>query len=192
MRRLRTRGLIALAAAGATALSLAGGQALATVVDSGFYSDEPYAFGYDDCGFDVSVEGTSSGHFRIRAGKGATETAFFLSDNYSYTETHTNVETGAFVTIKGDAVFNEIKATPLGGNIFRFEAVEAGRPFELYDSEGNLVARDRGSIQRTALFDTLGDDEPGGVFLEDLGADVHGPHPGFDDFCALVTPLIGS
>jgi hypothetical protein len=192
MTRLRARALIALAAAVATAMIVAGGQALATVVDRGFYSDEPYSFSYDDCGFDVSVEGTSSGHFRIRAGKGDEDTAFFVSDNYSYTETHTNVDTGAFVTIKGDAVFNEIKATPLGGNVFRFEAVEAGQPFALYDSDGNLVARDRGSIHHTALFDTLGDDEPGGVFLEDLGADVHGPHPGFDDFCALITPLIGS
>jgi hypothetical protein len=192
MTRLRTRGPIGFAVVVAIALVFAAAQALATVVDRGFYSDEPYAFGYDDCGFDVSVEGASSGHFRIREGKGETETAFFVSDNYSYTETHTNVDTGAFLTIKGNAVFNEIKATHVEGNIFEFEAVEAGQPFEVYDSDGNFVVRDRGSIHHHALFDTLGDDEPGGIFVEDLGADLHGPHPGFTDFCEIITPLIGS
>ncbi len=187
-----SRGLLGFAVIVATALVFASAQALATVIEKGFYSDEPYSFSYDDCGFDVSVEGTASGHYRIRAGKGDAETAFFVSDNYSYTETHTNVDTGAFLTITGDAVFNEIKATSVEGNIFRFEAVEAGQPFVLYDSDGNLVARDRGSIHFLSLFDTLGDDVPGGVFLEDLGADVHGPHPGFDDFCEIITPLIGS
>jgi hypothetical protein len=66
------------------------------------------------------------------------------------------------------------------------------QPFAVYDSAGNLVVRDRGSIHFHALFDTLGDDVPGGVFLQDLGADVHGPHPGFEDFCGIITPLIGS
>ena len=71
MRRLRTRGLIGFAVV-AIAMVFAAAQAMATVVEKGFYSDEPYSFSYDDCGFDVDVEGTSSGHFRIRAGKGKT------------------------------------------------------------------------------------------------------------------------
>ena len=74
----------------------------------------------------------------------------------------TNVDTGAFVTITGNAIFNEIKATHLTGNVFEFDAVEAGQPFELYDSNGNLVARDRGSIHHHAVFDTGGDNVPGG------------------------------
>jgi hypothetical protein len=176
----------------AAVLVFGGAPAGATVVESGHYSDS-YSFSYDDCGFDVLVEGTASGHFRIRAGKGKTDSAFFVNDNFSYTETHTNPDTGAFLTIKGNAVFNEIRATRLEGNIFEFEAVEAGQPFAVYDSAGNLVVRDRGSIHFHALFDTLGDDVPGGEFLEDLGADVHGPHPGFEtDFCEIITPLIGS
>lgn len=191
MRRLRTRGVIGVAVVALT-LVFAAAQALATVVDKGFYSDEPYSFSYDDCGFPVDVEGTQSGHFRIRAGKGTTETAFFVSDKYSYTETHTNADTGAFVTIKGNAIFNEIKATPLGGSIFEFEAVEAGQPFQLYDSDGNLVARDRGSIHHHAIFDTGGDNVPGAILIEELEPEVHGPHAGFDDFCGLITPLIGS
>jgi hypothetical protein len=191
MRKL-TRNLVASTAAAAAVLVVGATPAGATVVDRGDYSN-PYSFEYDDCGFPVAVEGTASGHFRIRAGKGDLDTAFFLNDNFSYTETQTNVETGAFLTITGNAVFNEIRATRVEGTIFEFEAVEAGQPFRVYDSDGNLVLRDRGSILHRSLFDTLGDDMPGGEFIQDLPADVHGPHPGFDtDFCEIITPLIGS
>jgi hypothetical protein len=190
---LGKKSLFAVAVFATAAVMIFGGApAGATVVERGHYSDS-YSFSYDDCGFDVLVEGTASGHFRIRTGKGKTATAFFLNDNFSYTETHTNADTGAFLTIKGNGVFNEIRATRVEGNVFEFEAVEAGQPFAIYDSAGNLVLRDRGSIHHHALFDTGGDDVPGGEFIEDLGADVHGPHPGFDtDFCEIIAPLIGS
>jgi hypothetical protein len=189
MKHLRTWSLVAFAAA---VLAFGTSVAWATVVEKGFYSDS-YAFTYDDCGFEVAGEGTASGHFRIRAGKGETDRAFFVSDNFSYEETHTNVETGAFLTIKGNGVFNEIKATHVSGNIFEFEAVEAGQPFVVYDSDGDLVLRDRGSIHHHALFDVGDDDVPGAELIEYLGGDVHGPHPGFDtDFCEIITPLIGS
>ncbi len=192
MARTRTLKLAASAAAAAVVAILAATPAGATVVDRGTYTDS-YTDGYDDCGFEVLVEGTANGHFRVRAGKGKTATAFFVNDNYSYTETHTNADTGAFVTITGNAVFNEIKATRVEGNIFEFEAVEAGQPLRMYDSAGNLVLRDRGSIHHHALFDTGGDNEPGGVPIEELPADVHGPHPGFDPqtFCETITALIG-
>ena len=96
------------------------------------------------------------------------------------------------MTIVGNAVFNETKAIPLGGNRFEFTAVEAGRPFTLYDSAGRVVARDRGSIHHHAVFDTGGDDVIGATLVEELEPEVHGPHPGFDDFCGLVGGLIGS
>jgi hypothetical protein len=178
-------------AAAATVAMLGGPAASATVVDSGHYTDT-YAFSYDDCGFPVDVEGTSSGHFRIRAGKGKTATAFFVNDNFSYTETHTNADTGEFVTVKGNAVFNEVKATRVSGTVFEFEAVEAGRPFTLYDSTGTLILRDRGAIRHHALFDTLGDDIVGGNLVEELEPEVHGPHPGFEDFCGVMSAQIGS
>ena len=186
---LRRTLLITVAAA---ALVMLGGPgASATVVERGSYSND-YAFSYDDCGFPVDVVGSDSGHFRIRAGKGKQATAFFVNDNFSYRETHTNADTGDSVTIVGNAVFNEVKAKPLGGNLFEFTAVEAGRPFTLYDSDGNVVARDRGSIHHHAIFDTGGDNVPGAELVEELEPEVHGPHPGFDDFCGLITPLIGS
>jgi hypothetical protein len=192
MARVGTRKLAAAAAAAATAAATFGAAASnATVVDSGHYSSEPYSFSHDDCGFPVDVEGTSSGHFRVRAGKGKTDTAFFQLDNYSFTETQTNPETGEFVTIEANAVFNEIRAKRVEGTIFEFWAVEAGQ-FRMYDSDGRLVARDRGSVLFHILFDTEGDDVPGGIFIEEFPPKVRGPHPGFDDFCGLITPLIGS
>jgi hypothetical protein len=188
MARIRTLTIAGIAAA---VTVLGAGSAGATVVDSGHYTSEPYAFSHDDCGFDVDVEGASSGHFRIRAGKGKTDTAFFQLDNYSFTETQTNPANGKFVTIKANASFNEIRAKRVEGTVFEFWAVEAGQ-FRMYDSSGRLVARDRGSVQYHILFDTEGDDVPGGVFVEEFPPTVHGPHPGFDDFCGLITPLIGS
>lgn len=187
----RKRYLAALAVV--AAMLVVGGQpAGAAVFEKGAYTDN-YAFEYNDCGFDVVVEGTASGHFRLRTGTGKLATTFFLLDNFTYTETHTNPATGDFLTIKGNTLFNEVRARPLGGNIFEFTAVEAGQPFAIYDSAGNLVVRDRGALIHHAVFDTEGDNVPGGIFLEDLGSDVHGPHPGFDtDFCELITPLIGS
>jgi hypothetical protein len=103
----------------AAVTALGAGTAGATVVDKGHYTSEPYSFSPDDCGFDVDVEGTSSGHFRLRAGKGKTDTAFFKLDNYSFTETQTNPDTGEFVTITANAIFNEIKAKRVEGSIFR-------------------------------------------------------------------------
>ena len=176
--------------AAVAALAVGAPPAGATVVERVAYSDE-YSFSYDDCGFDVNVEGTATGRFHARVGKGALDRAFFGHDNYSYTETHTNAETGASITMTGNAVFNEIRAIPLGGTLFEFEAVEGGQPVRVYDSDGNLVARDRGAIHHHAIFDVGDDHVLGGELVEELPAEVHGPHPLFDDFCGIITPLIG-
>lgn len=92
----------------------------------------------------------------------------------------------------GSSIFNEVKAVPLGGNLFRFTAVEAGQPFRLYDSEGVLVLRDRGVIRHSAVFDTEGDGTPDAVLIEEFEPSVRGPHPGFFDetLCPVVVPLL--
>ena len=59
----------------------------------------------------------------------------------------------------------------------------------LYDSQGNLLLRDRGAIRVTVVFDTLGDATPGGIVVEELEPSVRGPHPGFDD--ATLCPVLG-
>ena len=188
MRRVRTLTLVATAAA-VMALGAAG-TAGATIYERGQYSDS-YAFTHDDCGFDVDVEGTVAGKFHTRLGKGKTDTAFFGFDNFSFSETQTNPANGKFVTITANLLFNETKATRVDGTVFEFWAVEAAR-FRMYDSDGNLVAFDRGSMRFHILFDTTGDDVPGGILLEEFPTRVNGPHPGLDNFCGLITSLIGS
>lgn len=184
----------AVAAAALAILAVWSQSAGATIFDAGHYEFQ-YAFSYDDCGFPVEVEGEASGHFRLREGKGAEAGTFFLKDSFSYREVHTNLDTGLSFVQRGHGVFNEVQATPLGGTIFEFEAVEAGQPFVIEDSAGNVVVRDRGALRHRIVFDTLGDDEPGGLVLEELDSSVHGPHPGFADdfpFCEIAAELTGA
>ncbi len=53
------------------------------------------------------------------------------------------------------------------------------------------MARDRGLLRRTILFDTGGDQEPGGEFVELVDLRLAGPHPTFDKLCDVATELIG-
>ena len=164
----------------------------ATVVEKGHYSGTD-SFFYDDCGFPVQVQVEFSGVFVIREGKHKNETAFFAHDNFSYREVHTNVDTGEFFVVSGNGNFNEVKATRVEGSVFKFTSVVAGQPFVIEDSEGNVVLRERGVIRETILFDTGGDNVPGGTFIDTVDVQLKGPHPGaFVDFCEVAADLIGS
>jgi hypothetical protein len=163
----------------------------AQIFEKGRFS-EPYSFTYDDCGFEVEVEGLEQGRYRIRQGTGKTASFFFVQATSSFREVHTNTDTGEWFVVRGRAVFNEVKARRVEGSIFKAVAIQAGQPFVVENSAGEVVLRDRGVIRFTILFDTQGDDVPGGVEVEFLGADVRGPHPGFDaDFCEIASGLIG-
>jgi hypothetical protein len=59
------------------------------------------------------------------------------------------------------------------------------------DSDGNLVSRDRGVLRRTILFDTGGDQEPGGTFVELVDLRLSGPHESFGRLCDVAAELIG-
>ncbi len=171
------------------------GPANATIYERFQYEGEDYA-AFPYCGLEeVQVDVQFSGRGHIRAGKGKTAGAFYIHDNSSAVQTLTNPENGKFVTISSDAVFQDIKATRVDGSIFEFVSHEVGQPFVLRDMDGNVVLRDRGAITWTYLFDTGGDDVPGGERLEELDVRVSGPHPGFfieeDDECALAMELIG-
>jgi hypothetical protein len=170
-------------------IALAGIPAGATIYEKGRFTEE-YSFSYD-C-VPVEVEGEVSGQFRIRQGKGKAAGFFFFRGTSSFREVHTNTETGEWFVVRGHTVFNEVKARRVEGTIFKLTAILAGQPFTVENSAGEVVLRDRGVIRHTILFDTEGDDVPGGVEVEFLAADVRGPHPGFDaDFCELVSGLIG-
>ena len=164
----------------------------ATVVDRGSYSGTESST-YNDCGYPVEVHAEFSGTYIVRAGKHAYESAFYLTDNYTYREVHTNPQTGQWLVVRGNGVFKDVKATRVDGSVFEFLSMNAGQPFVVEDSSGNVVLRDRGALRFRYLFDTGGDDEPGGTFVEFLGLDVGGPHPGFfTDFCQIAGDLIGT
>jgi hypothetical protein len=184
------RTLLGLLLAAVAALAVAPA-AQGAIFDRVQFADIPYAFDDEICGIAVQIEGTVSGHSMVRIGKGALDSAFFEHTNAAYRETWTAAN-GSSVTVTGNANFNEVKAVPLGGSVFRFSQVEAGQPFRLYDSQGNLLLRDRGAIRFTVVFDTLGDATPGGIVIEELEPSVRGPHPGFDDatLCPVLVPQL--
>ena len=160
--------------------------AQATIAERGRIEDT-FTDSYDDCGFLVTVDGSVSSQYRFRQGKGDLATAFFLQANFSWEEVHT--ANGRSITLRGHGVSNETQARQVDGTIFEFRSIEAGQPFAVYDADGNLVLRDRGVIRFTYLYDTEGDDVPGGVFIDELDLQIAGPHPGFDldwsEICAL-------
>ena len=80
---------------------------------------------------------------------------------------------------------------PIEGSLFEFRIIKAGQVAIIKDSEGNLVARDVGVLRRTILFDTGGDQEPGGEFIDLVDLRLAGPHPSFDKLCDFATALIG-
>lgn len=136
---------------------------------------EPLSF---ICGFEVQLDVEVSGKVIIREGKGKRDSAFFAHEKISYTETYS--ANGKYFTISGNFLFQETKAVPLGGSLFEFSSIQAGQPFTVRDMDGNVLLRDRGVVASTIVFDTLGDDVPGGVFVEELDFRVAGPHPGLD------------
>jgi hypothetical protein len=183
--------VLGLVLAGTVAALAVAPAAQGAIFDRIRFDDVPYSFEEEICGIEVQIEGTVSGTSAVRTGKGKVATAFFEHTNFAFSETWTAANNRS-VTVTGNANFNEVKAVPLGGNLFRFTQIEAGQPFRLYDSEGNRVLRDRGVIRSSLVFDTLGDAIPGGVLIEELEPSVRGPHPGFDDetLCPVLVPLL--
>lgn len=173
---------IALAAVGCLAFA---SPVAATMFERDHYSDSG-EFTYDDCGFVVNGTFEVHGIFMARTGKGDLDTAFFAHDRQTGREVHVRESDGATIIITHHALFQEVKAEPLGGNLFAFTSIQAGQPFTVTDTAGNVLLRDRGVIRETIVFDTTGDHVPGGIYVEQLSFEWHGPHPGlFTDLCDL-------
>jgi len=166
--------------------------AQATVIDQEHHS---FSDSFPDvvCGVSVTHAVVGSGVFHLRVGKGDLDMLFFTLDNYEATDTLTNEANGNFVQVEHNAVYHDIKGTLVEGSIFKATTINAGQPIRIRDMTGRIVARDRGVIRETYLFDTQGDHTPGGVYIEQLDLQVSGPHPFFIDdnaFCAIVRPLL--
>jgi hypothetical protein len=165
----------------------------ATIFDKGHFTFQD-SVEEDLCGIAVRHDITSSGHFRNRTGKGDLDQAFFGQASFEFTDTFTNLATGASFSIEGRLTGMDVKATPLEGNVFEFKFRESGTVV-VHDMDGNVVLRDAGAIWTTIVFDTLGDSMPGGEALDETVDRISGPHPGFEQdeaaFCDMVHDLIG-
>lgn len=152
------------------------------------YSRETYegsdAWSYDDCGPVVDAVASYRGTYALRAGTGMDEGAFFAHDNFRFHEEHVRRSDGKIATLDGVLNWRETTATRVEGSVFAFSSTFAGHVV-MRDADGEVVTRDRGTIRETILFDTLGDDLPGGEFIESLAFALRGQHPTFtsDAFC---------
>ena len=146
------------------------------------------SFDFDDCGFVIHDEVTFEGVFMLKAPRSSGAPPY-LFDNY---ESHEVLSAnGRWLTIDHQGIYKDLRITHVSGTIYQFVAQEAGQPFVIRDSDGNVLIHDRGLLRTTFQVDTLGDtDLDNDIFIEDsweLLAD-HGRHPGFSfDFCAFMT-----
>lgn len=142
------------------------------------------------CGIEVTTIFTNQGTFHIRAGKGKNAGTFFVHNNYDISETLTN-DDGDFVTLEQNGLYKDVKATHVGGSIFEFVSSEQ-RLVTLRNSAGQTLLNEPGRYVQTYLFDTLGDDEPGGDFLVLLEERFSPPVQTEEDvFCGLVLAELG-
>ncbi|CUR55683.1 exported hypothetical protein [metagenome] len=145
------------------------------------------SFDFDDCGFIVHEEVAFEGNFLLKAPRkdGAPP---YLLDNYEVHETLT--ANGRTLTIDHQGLYKDLRITLVEGTVYQFVSMEAGQPFVMRDSDGEIMFRDRGVLKSTFQVDTQGDtDLDNDEFVEDsfvLLAD-HGRHPGFYiDFCSVL------
>lgn len=148
---------------------------------------------FDECGFTIRSDYTASGTVMIKEVAGSDGEAYLGQDNYRFRNVLTNVDTGEHFVVSGKGMFKEMTGVHVEGDIWEFTTQDVGQPLVIEDSDGNIVLRDRGRITYRALFDTLGDGQPGGVIIEEEITGVSGPHPSLSaDFCEIATDLIGS
>ena len=133
----------------------------------------------------------ASGVFRLREGKNRSDSVFFSLDRIAFREVHTNPENGKWFSVRGHSLFNEVRARRVEGSLFELRNIEAGQPFVLEDSSGNLVLRDLGVVRQTILFDTAATMARGDVHRRSRHQPGR-PHPRFTgDLCEIATRSSG-
>ena len=153
--------------------------------------NEPFSYIEERCAFDLAVDGVINGNFVVRQDRSGQ--AFLVLDRVNYRSTLTNADTGRSFTIEARNVFHEISAEQVDGNVYRFRVVLSGQQLFIRDGQGRPYGHSAGSSAFTYLFDTLGDGQPGGVWLpgtevverEETGRNTH-PE---DSLCDIATAL---
>jgi YD repeat-containing protein len=188
LRRSR-RSLLASVAA-ATGVLLVPAAASAAPYENFTYSgtDE---FTYSDCGTTLHEEVTFSGHVLTKEVRGSDGQAFLAHQNYRFESVFTNVETGLSMVMSGTGTFKEIHATHLGGDLWEFTWHDAGQPLRITDPDGTVLAFERGVVQGSIVFDTLGDGQPGGELVSEEEPVFRGKfETGNLSFCDFVEAFI--
>jgi predicted esterase len=149
-------------------------------------------FTYSDCGYPVRVDAHREGKTSYRVEQVGDEPVFFATGKVSYREVHTNTLTREQFVVRGRYWFRDVRATHVEGSLFEVTTQETGQPFTVEDSSGRVVARASGVVRFTLVVDTGGDDDPASEFVDFVGVDVRGPHPGFErHFCGFAGDLVG-
>ncbi len=179
----------------ATAVLIAAAPAAAAPPPTQFVEfREPFTVGPDtfeiscDDGLELTATTTFSGVSSLRVGKGVKASFFHYSERYTESSTIT-ADSGEVFTVTGSGVFRELAVRPVEGSdrLFQFDVVDAGSR-TLRDADGRVLLRDSGSTRESIIFDTLGDDEPGGEFVDFPDYRENGPHPILDGeaVCAAI------
>jgi hypothetical protein len=178
------------------AMVLVGSVAAAPLEREHYSFEDSDTFTDTDCGAPITIDFAvhGSGVFMLKDRRPGGPTPPYLFDNYSSVETFTNVANDKTATIKHQGLYKDVKIEHVEGTIYRFTAIETGRPVVVFGPDGERLVFDAGRIRYTFLVDTLGDaDLDNDVFLGDVGdSDVAGPHPiffGDVDFCDLLDVL---
>jgi hypothetical protein len=164
-----------------------------TVYDQGHY-DDPYSYKATDCPIKFQVKGHSRGFFRDYNVAGSHGQAFLSHNWYRWHEVWTNPANGHKAYANGHGYFREISAAHVRGDLWSFLSVETGVPFRLRNAAGRTLVMEHGRIVRRVLFDTLGDQQPGGNVIHDRVLQVQGDFPLSTErvkFCSVVRRALG-
>jgi len=159
-------------------------RAKAAAVEWTPYSDSAQ-FTDDGCGYPTAVTATYSGRVGVRAGTGPAAGYFFVTDNYAFREVHTDPATGRWFVIRGNGQFKNVKAKPVGGNVFEVTAKESGQRLVIQDSTGKVVLRTAGLATYRYTFDTGGN-----VTVDFQGVTLAGHIPG-ESACSAAGSILG-
>ncbi|HSV41428.1 MAG TPA: hypothetical protein VLI04_21875 [Nocardioidaceae bacterium] len=184
-------GLVAAAVTMGVAASLVPAGAQAELYDGGRFTDS-FVETVSECGFkklvhvvDISVV------YKLRTIVDDGQTEYLFQAIQHSVETYTNPKNGRWFTLAVDANHRETDGHHVEGTIWEFTAKGSGASFTVTDESGAVIFRDTGTYETTFLFETFGDDSPGGEVLSEELIDLDGRFSDWDWCDDVFEPLLG-